>query len=69
MGKAAHLGMKGGGTTRDLTEKQLDDRILALAKELGLGESEARKMLIDSSRVIEGEFEEVEADDLSDIFE
>lgn len=45
--------------THELNEDQLDRRILELARELGLPENEARKMLIAPDRVIEGEFEEV----------
>jgi len=41
-----------------LTEEQQDKKILALARELGLPDAEARKMLI-SPDAIEGEFEEV----------
>lgn len=45
--------------THQMSEEQLDRRILELARELGLPEVEARKMLVAPDRVIEGEFEEV----------
>lgn len=45
-----------------LTPAQQDRRILELARELGLSETEARKMLVDPSKVIDAEYEEVPAD-------
>ena len=42
-----------------LSEDQLDRRILELAKELGLGAEEAKKLLVDQSKVIDAEFAEV----------
>lgn len=43
-----------------MTDAQKDQRILALAKELGLPDAEARKLLV-SPEVIDAEFEEVPA--------
>lgn len=42
-----------------LTDAQKDERILLLAKELGLVEGEARKLLIAPDKVIDAEFTEV----------
>jgi hypothetical protein len=42
-----------------LTEAQQDAKIIALAKELGLDDREARKLLIDPSKIIDAEFTEV----------
>ena len=42
-----------------LTEAQQDAKIIALAKELGLDDREARKLLIDPSKIIEAEFTEI----------
>jgi len=46
-----------------MTDKMKDDRIIALAKELGLNEGETKKLLIDPSKVIEAEFTEIEPED------
>lgn len=44
-----------------LTDAQKDARIISLAKELGLTSSETQKLLVDPSKVIDVEFEEVPA--------
>ena len=45
--------------TVTLSEEQLDARIIQLARDAGLTEAEARKLLIDPSKVVDAEFEEV----------
>ena len=45
-----------------LSESQLDQKILALAAELGLSRDEAQKMLIDPSKVVDAEWSEVPAE-------
>lgn len=55
-----------------MTDAQKDQRILALAAELGLDPETQRKLLIDPSKVIDAEFEEVReplSDDPSNIAE
>jgi hypothetical protein len=44
----------------NLTDAQKDQRILALARELGLPDTEAQKLLIDRADVVDAEFTEVE---------
>jgi membrane protein involved in colicin uptake len=42
-----------------LDEAQLDARIIAICAELGISESEAQKLLIDPSKIVDAEFSEV----------
>jgi hypothetical protein len=48
-----------------LTDSQREAEIIALCREMGLGETEARKMLIDPTKVIEGDFTEVQPEPVS----
>lgn len=48
---------------RDMTDVEKDHRIIALCKELGLGDSETRKMLI-GPETVDAEFTEVEDPEL-----
>lgn len=45
--------------THELSEAQLDRKILDLCRELGLTPAEAQKLLIDPSKVVDAEFSEV----------